>query len=105
MSGLFSTKLTQTLELLRGFSQHPLRPSRSNNPSNFRGETLSISPPANLGKTKYMKIQNLTWKDKIWATGILLALLFVLYMFSVEALKDSGEYFGQMIVNEFVSFK
>jgi hypothetical protein len=35
-----------------------------------------------------MKIQNLTWKDKVWVSGLLLASLFVLTMFSIQAVKD-----------------
>lgn len=51
-----------------------------------------------------MQIEKMTWKDKVWVTGLVLAAIFVLFTFSVEAIKDSGNYFGSVIVNE-LTFK
>jgi len=50
-----------------------------------------------------MKIQ-MNWKEKVWVTGLVIAGIFVLYTFSVEAIKDGGEYFGQALVEE-ITFK
>lgn len=40
------------------------------------------------------------WKFKVWMTCLVLAALFVLYMLSMEAMKDSGQYFGNWLFQE-----
>lgn len=51
-------------------------------------------------KGVYMKINNLTWKDRVWIVGLLLVGIFVLYMFTIDSIKDSGSYFGNWLYNQ-----
>ena len=47
-----------------------------------------------------MKIQIVSWKDRVWVVGLLIAGLFVLYMFSMSAIQNSGEVFGEALFQE-----
>ena len=46
----------------------------------------------------------LDWKYKVWISVIVLAGIFTLFMFSIEAIQDMGNYFGDAMVNELTVF-